>query len=213
MTWTDRRELVKASLPEILVIGFLVALVVTILLFTLLKDRREVIFGGMLVNTDVNQEGYDYLTSGVLDLFDGDGKKQKAELSNTVVTETTEFSLINGAYNAAMKPVAKVEEGTLDYLVMNENAMMLYMTQYILTDLTQVFSEEELAAFGDRVVYLELEKEAVRYPVAIRVDAVPFIGQCLNTAEPLYLSFTGSGERAELYRRFWNYLLDWKQTE
>jgi hypothetical protein len=59
---------------------------------------------------------------------------------------------------------------------------------------------------------LELQKEATKYPVAIRVNGIPFFEDCVEVRDPVYFSFTGPEERAEQYRMFWDYLLNWKNA-
>jgi len=209
MSWSERFGYMLSYYAEIAFVLFIAGLIVTVLLLSAFRDRSEVIFGGAFANTDVNKAGYEYLTTGVLSLFDGDSKTQKVELSSTAFPQTPDYSMIGNAHDAAMKPVAQMEEGIIDYIVMNESAMMFYMTQYILGDLRLVFSEEELSAMGERVIFLELEKEGTRCPVAIRVDQLPFFRDCVDVSEPIFFSFTENEKKAGTHRFFWEYLMNW----
>lgn len=200
--------------PELAFIAFIAVIVIVLLIFSFEgKDDKEVIFGGVLANTDVNAAGRDYLTDGVLGLFDGDGNTQKAALTFTTFTSTSDIDRINGAYNAAMEPIAMIEKGDLDYIIMNEDAMMFYMTQYALADLREIFSEEELNALGDRVIYLEMEKEGTREPVAIRSGDFAFFQDCVDVREPVFTAFTGPSQACADMRAFWEYLMEWESKD
>lgn len=209
MRWSQRLEYIFSYYAEIAFVLCIAGVLITVLLVSVLKDRSEVIFGGAFANTDINREGYAYLTDGVMTLLHGDPETQKVALSSTAFKETPDAGNINGLYNAAMKPVAQADEGTVDYIVMNESAMMFYMPQYVLADLTQVFSEEELAQMGEKVIYLELTEEGIRCPVAVRVDSLAFFRDCVDVREPIYLGFVDGGKRTEKYRIFWEYLKSW----
>ena len=212
----DKNSFIKkikvAMRPEVAFALLIAVLVLSVVLLSAFRDRSEVLFGGVFVNTDIDKEGYTYLTDGVMELFNGDPETQKVELTATAVVHTAEYSQINASADAAMQPIAKVEEGNLDYLVMDEEGMMLYMTQYILDDLRTVFSEKELETLGEKVIYLELETDGSRTPVAIRVDERPFFSQHADISNPLFLAFVGPEEKSGHYRAFWDYLNNWNSN-
>lgn len=212
LTWADRFDYIFSYYKELVFVVSIAVLVVSAVLFSALGDKQEVIFGGVFVNTDINMDGYSYLSDGVMELLDGDPETQKISLSSTYFEEVKELSQLDYSYNAAMKPIGMLEKGELDYMVMNESGMMFYMTQYALMDLRDIFTEAELEALEQQLIYIELEKEQVRYPVAIDVTKMPFFVDCVDVSEPMYFSFTGSKEQREQYRDFWEYLSAWEGT-
>ena len=212
MTWSQRIEHFFSYYTEYAFVICVAAVLIGVILWGITGERSQVIFGGAFANVDINRYGYDYLTAGVQELLDADPEKQKAELTSTAFAPVEELSQLDYAFNAAMAPIAKLEEGALDYLVMDETAMEFYMTQYALMDLREVFTQEELEAFGADLIWLELQKEATKYPVAIRVNGIPFFEDCVEVRDPVYFSFTGPEEKAEQYRIFWDYLLNWKNA-
>lgn len=213
MGWGERIEYIFSYYKEVVFVFVISLAVLSVILYSALIDKSEVIFGGVFANVDINRYGYEYLTDGVMELFDGDPDTQKAALSSTAFESVQELSQLDYAYNAAMKPISMIEEGTLDFLVMDEEAMMFYMTQYALMDLRDVFPEDQLLQMEDLLIYLELETDHSRYPVAIRVNSFAFFRDCVEVEQPVYFSFTGNKEEAESYCIFWQYLMDWKPLE
>ena len=210
MKWADRLDYIFSYYKELVFVVFIAVMVVSAVLFSALGDQKEVLFGGVFANTDISREGYAYLSDGVMELLDGDPETQIISLSSTFFEEVKELSQLDYSYNAAMKPIGMLEKGELDYMVMNESAMMFYMTKYALMDLREVFTDAELEALEPQLIYIELEKEQVRYPVAIDVTKMQFFVDCVDVSEPMYFSFTGTPEQREQYRDFWEYLSAWE---
>lgn len=209
MTWLERIDHIFSYYKELVFVVSVALIVCLALAISFSGNRAEVIFGGGFANVDIDREGYTYLTDGVMALYGGDPKKQKVELSSTAFREVTQASQLDYNYNAAMSLVAKIDDGTLDFLVMDEDAMKFYMTRYALMDLREVFTPGELAEMEDDLVYIYLEVEQVRYPIAVDITALPFCQECVDVTVPVYFGFTGTGEEREQYRAFWRYLTDW----
>ncbi len=209
MSWKQRIEHIFSYYEELVIVAAIILAVIIFVSIAVSKDDKAVIFGGAFANVDINQIGYDYLSDGLIEHLGADPETQRVDLSSTAFKEVTQVSELDVSYNAAMKPIAKIEEGVLDYLVMNEDAMEFYMTQYALMDLTEVFTADELAAMEDDLIYVYLEVESVRYPIAIEVTDMPFFKDCVDVSKPVYFGFTGHKEDSEEYRAFWAYLNSW----
>ncbi len=212
MTWKERIEHIFSYYEELVFILAMILAAVIIIGVSVSRDDRQVIFGGAFANVDINQIGYDYLSDGLIEHLGADPESHRVDLSSTAFKEVTQVSELDVSYNSAMKPIAKIEEDVLDYLVMNEDAMEFYMTQYALMDLTEVFTADQLAAMEDDLVYVYLEVEAVRYPIAIEVTDMPFFKDCVDVSKPVYFGFTGHKEDSEEYRAFWEYLKIWEDN-
>lgn len=210
MNWKQRIEHIFSYYEELVFVGAIVLAVVIFVGVSMSRNDKQAVFGGMFANVDINQVGYSYLTDGYMQTLGADRETQYIDLSSTAFKEVTKVSELDVSYNAAMKAIAKIEEGTLDYLVMNEDAMEFYMTQYALMDLTEVFPADALSAIEDDLIYIYLEKENIRYPIAIEVTNMPFFKDCVDVSNPVYLGFTGDKEDSEEYRAFWVYLNSWE---
>lgn len=213
MTWKERIEHIFSYYEELVFVFAMILAVVIIVGVSVSRNDKQAVFGGAFANVDINKIGYSYLTDGYMASVGADPETQYVDLSSTAFKEVTQVSELDVSYNAAMKPIAKIEEGVLDFLVMNEDAMEFYMTQYALMDLTEVFTKDQLAAMEDDLIYVYLEVEAIRYPIAIEVTDMPFFKDCADVTNPVYFGFTGHKEDQAEYQAFWTYLNNWKSAE
>ena len=212
MTWRQRIEHIFSYYEEIVLVAVIIFAIVFVI-GMVGTDHKEIVLGGSFANVDINQIGYDYLSDDLMELLGADPETQCIELTSTAFEEVTEVSKLDAAYNAAMKPIAQITDGTLDYIVMDELAMQFYMSQYALIDLTDVFSDSEIAEMEDMLIYVYLEEEDIRYPVAFDVTDMPFFKDCVDVTNKVFFGFTGSTENKELYRQFWDYLNAWESAD
>lgn len=198
----------------------LAIVLVLVLLVTFIVNRhnadKETLLSGVYANVEVSQDGWDYVKEGFLAHLNGNEETQTVILSATSFSGIyTDVSKFDAAYSSVMNPVAMVSGKTLDYFVMDEEAMQFYMTQEVLADLGTIFTAEELEALGEKVIYLELVDDnditVSRTPVAIDISDFAFVRDCLTTADSCYFSLAESGPNPENTRIFWDYLLAWNK--
>lgn len=196
----------------------LAIVLVIVLLVTFINSRqnadRETLLSGVYANIEVSQDGWEYVKEGFLAHLNGNEETQTVILSATSFSGIyTDVSNFDAAYSSVMNPVAMVSGKTLDYFVMDEEALQFYMTQEVLCDLGNIFTAEELEAFGEKVIYLELVDDndvtVSRTPVALDISKLPFARDCLTTVDHCYFSLAESGPQPENTRIFWDYLLAW----
>jgi len=211
MTWRQRIDHVWTYYKDVVFVAA-VLLMIPIVLLVSSANKKETLFGGMVVNLDMRQVGVTYLTDDLFVKLEGDPKKQFVDLrANTFEEHSTE---IDANYNAAMSTLSYIEAGILDYLIADEFAMEWYIVQEIYMDLSLVFNPEELEKFGEKVIYIQPEDSQIRTPIAVDISDTVFAKDCLNAgAEPVYFSFVGPNEEAQEYRAFWEYLMAWEQTD
>lgn len=211
MTWRQRIDFVWTYYKDIVfVVGVL--MLIPIALMTSLFGKKETLFGGMVVNVDVRQIGVTYLTDDLFAKMGGDPRKESVDLQASAFDSNSLDAVTN--YNTAMSTIGYIEGGILDYLIADKYALEWYILQEIYMDLSLVFTPEELAEFGDRLIYAQPEGADTRTPIAIDISQTVFAKDCLNSGEePVYFSFVGADENAKEYRAFWDYLMAWEQTE
>ncbi len=198
---------------------FAIVLVI-ILLVTVIASRfnanKETLLSGVYANVDVSEAGWDYLRDDFLTYMNGDPETQTVVLSATTFSGIyTDANNFDATYSSVMNPVAMVSGGGLDYFVMDSEAMQFYMTQEVLCDLSEYFTNEELAALGEKVIYLELVDEndvtVSRSPVALDISELPFTRSCLTTADNCYFSVAENAPNTDTVRIFWDYLHGWSK--
>lgn len=210
MKWSERIEYVFMYYKELVFVVSIALIVIIGVVGSMAGNNKQIVFGGLFANVDINKIGYSYLTDGVAEFVPYDPDKQQIKLTSTAFDEASDLDQLNYTFNAAMSPIAMIEKGELHYMVMDEEAMKFYMSQYALMDLTEIFDQSVLDALGEDVIYIELQVEQVRYPIAINITDLEFSKDCLDVSDPIYLGFTGTKENKELFLKFWNHLNNWK---
>lgn len=211
MTWGQRIDHVWTYYKDIIIVT-LVLLIIPISLLLSTINNKEVIFGGMVINYDMRKSGVEYLSDDLFVKLDGNPKKQKVNLNANMFEQYA--SDIDSNYKAAMSTMGYINAGILDYLIMDEFAMELYIPERIYMDLSLIFTQEELEQFGDKVIYARPEDSEISTPISLNITDMVFVQDCLNVEDaPVYLSFVGPDENAAQYRAFWDYLIAWEETE
>ncbi len=216
-----QRELLKPMTPgerfdhiwtyfkfHILVIVFAVAIAVTWIVSVVTPDP-EVLLAGVMANVDVTLEGQAYMTDAYYERIGG-GKNQKVMLNGIYFGDVYgSFNQYDYNYNTATTILSSIAIQELDYLLMNDDALRFYMSQEILLDLRECFTEEELESLKDKLVYLEMN-DGTRVPMAIHIEDIPFAKMCLGGQETIFFSLIVNTPRLDTCRDFWDYLNAWE---
>ena len=211
MTFTQRIDHIWTYYKAIVLVVVVLAMVPVGLIVSC-AGKKDVRFAGMVVNMDMRKDGVTYLTDDLSAKLGANPKKETVDvLANAFESSASE---IDGNYNAAMSTIGRISAGALDYLIMDKLSMEFYILQEIYLDLREIFSQEELDAFGDKVIKITPEDDQnTQIPVAIDISDTTFAKDCLSEKAEIYLAFVGNPERTGEYRAFWEYLLAWEHTE
>ena len=208
MTWRQRLDFFWTYYRDILAI----VLVLSIIPFSLIYStatKKDVIIAGYFVNLDLRKAGLEYLTDDLMEKLEGNPKTQKVEVSGIMFEESAYQAEYN--YNVAMSVFGAIDADVCDYMVMDTYSFEFYMGDLIYMDLRLIFSEDELAEMGEKVIYLLDDETLERTPIAINVTEMKYFKDCVNVQEKdaAYLAFVGPFEEADQYRDLWEYLMAW----
>lgn len=212
MTWKERVDHIWTYYKAVLFVS-LVLILLPVGVIISFATKKDVLYGGMAINVDIRKVGVTYLTDDWREKLGGDPKKETVELyANAFDPEHGE---LESTYGVAMSTIARAESKTLDYIIVDETALEFYVVQEVYMDLNNVFTAQELEAFGkENVITITPEDNlSVRTPVAIDITDMAFAQDCLQAEGRIYLAFVGQEEKGQSYRAFWDYLLAWEQTE
>lgn len=215
MTAKQRVEHIWEYYKEYMFIALMVILLLIAVITSILNSRTEVLFSGALVNVNVTNAGWEYIDGDFFEHIGGVEGKQEVRITSSffedMYTSAEKFDI---NYNVVMSVVSMVSAKSLDYMLMDQNAMEIYLTQDVMMDLSDFFTEEEINAFGDRLIYLELEDEdgesISRSPVALDVTDMPFVQDCLDVKTNCYFALAANTPHLDTCRDFWEYLLAWE---
>ena len=208
MTWQQRLDFFWSYYRDIVAI-LLVLSIIPISLIYSVATKKDVLLAGYFVNLDMRGVGIDYLSGELLEKMGGDPKTQRVDVSSIAFEENSPQPEYN--YNTAMSVFGAIDGDVCDYMVMDTYALEFYMGDLIYMDLRLIFTEDELAEMGEKVIYLLDDETLERTPIALNVSEVKFVKDCVSIPEKdaIYMAFVGPYEEAEQYRDLWEYLMDW----
>lgn len=223
MTFGEKVDHLWTYYKEYLLIAVAVGLLVAAGISGYINANKEYLFKGMMVNISMTQEGYRYLTDDMLTRM-GDGNPNQ-----TIMMDYTNFLDLadptNGEdnYNASLLFIARVSGGLLDCALLDQMAFEFYLTQEAYGDWSTFFTQAELDAMGDKVIYAMAEEEmedeegnvipAVRWPAAIEISHLPFFQEHAPKNEKIYLVLSGNQPNHEAVRAFWEHIHAYQKAE
>ena len=81
---------------------------------------------------------------------------------------------------------------------------------------TELFTEEELAELGDKVITARQEDETEAWVVAIDITDLPFVQDNVHLEDAddrIYFALSGNTQRPEMCRDAWEYIHAWESKE
>lgn len=213
MTWRQRIDHIWSNFKEIILIVLISAIVVTGLLYNVLKPRKELLMGGMCANVSLTQEGTAYLQEDLFAALQGSEKKQEVQLSFRSYGDIT---VSVESYDTVTSIVAFVYGEKLDYFLMDQTAIKPLIGYECFMDLRQVFSQAELEQMKDKLQYSQPTDENGNnvgdpIPVALDITDLPFVQSCVEQKKHVYLAFAVNSPNQDSLRQFWDYLQAWKE--
>lgn len=209
MTFGEKVDHLWSYYKEYLIIVVMVVMVVAMSLTSLINGSKEVLLRGMMVNISMTQEGYRYLREDYFAKVGGVEGEQTVELDYANFKDLADPTNTEDNYSASLKLIARVSGGLLDYALMDKLALEFYLTQEVFGSLELVFTQEELDAMGNRVIYAMQENDTVRWPVAIDVTDFGFFQDNAGQNEKIFFTLSGNHPNKEACRAIWNHILAW----
>ena len=213
MTFKEKCEHLWEYYKEWLLVVFLVCMGIGLLSTIIANRSKEVLVSGMMVNISIRQEGMNYLTSEYAADLGATSKNQVAEVDYTSFGDPMDPENGENSYYASMILPARVTGAMLDYMILDKFALEYYLAQDVFMDLRYVLTEEELAelAAEDRIIYVMMEDEIERWPIAIKITQTDYVKDNVTSEGDIYFSFSGSSPRLEMCRDVWERINAWKK--
>lgn len=212
MTWRQRIDHIWSNFKEIILIVLISAILVTGLLYNMLKPSKELLMGGMYINLSLTEEGTEHLQEDLFAHLEGDGKKQEVRLYSRLYGD---ISMSVEDYDAFNSVVAFVFGEKIDYFLMDQTAMMPLIANECLLDLRQVFSPAQLEQMKDQLQYGQQtddqgNKIGDPIPIALDVTDMPFVASCVEQNKKIFLAFAINSPNEDSLGQFWDYLMAWQ---
>ena len=206
MPWKKKLEHLWEYYKWVLVVLVVVGFILYISIVGYSSARVEGLFYGEAVNLDFDTPGVEYLQKGFLEHLGGVKGDQKVSLfmSNLVVGNDSTY---DNYYAPLMRTSSEITNGTLDYMLTDSSALTCYFNEEILLDLRELFTQEELDAIGENLVYVLYEETGEKIPMAINVTDSAFMVNRLNHKTTAYLCFVAGTERLDTCKVFYEYFM------
>lgn len=204
--WQNYRHIViLLGITMLMVAGVLIAFA---------SRGTDIAFAGLLVDVPITEEGSHYLQQGYEQSFSLPEKK----------VHITEISLMAPGgvekeepdYGGAVYALTMVANREVDYFLLDETALKIFLPQCMFADLQTVFSEEFLQSQKDMIIQAAAVDENGQptqtgvYPVALDISGLPFAQHCLSVDGPIYLCFVAESVHKDQFMQFWDYLNTWR---
>ena len=175
------------------------------------SKNTELILAGNGINVILSQEGKTYVKDA---FYDKEYTKGWAEINYTesLQTDFTDVEGIQENYASLMGLITQCAAEMMDYLFLDEVALHNLQMHDVYMDLRDFFTEAELEALGDKVIWLEIgseDDEKVFMPVAVNVEHLPFIAQHADNVKDTYFAIVANTPRKDTCKRFWEHLNTW----
>ena len=200
--WTYYKWLIPVFLAVVMLLS------ITISCVTNLNTVK--MMAGISVNVNLSDAGETYLREDYKEHLGLTSKKQKVVMTETYIENLVTASDYMDSYYSLMSLLALCSNKEVDYLILDEEGVRVLMVQGAFRNLTEVYTEEELDALGDVVVYKEDKETKELLPIALNITDTPFIQQNTAANKNVFFSFVANSPRLEETKALYQYLLDWK---
>lgn len=193
----------------VLVVLTVIIVIICVVVTGYKNAHTELVFSGVIINTNVTLDGQNFLDTEFFDYLDGEEKNQKTYLINLYYEDPETTSEIDYAYQALQKIQASLSVQELDYMIGDLVGVRTCMNFDALMDLRKVLTEEELRPYeeANAVLYLEYADTGEKIPVALELNDHPFAASgYLESTQDTYLAFFTNTPRLETCRIFWEYI-------
>lgn len=209
MTWKERLEYLweyykLVAIFAVVVIAFVISIISTCL-------QPDVIYEGVGVNLDLPNYDTTYVVEDWLTVMGVDPKKETAKYSSIFVGDLDEEIVDTELAVGAQKVMLMVIAESLDYVLMDDQAVEFYLEKEIFGSLETMLSQEQLEQYAEKMIYAKVENQEI--PVVLDISDTALAKACGVYGKGLYIAFPGNTGRTEWNDDFLEHLLKWEAAE
>ena len=193
-----------------LIAAILIVMGLSLVTTMIINKSTVTLCSGMLVNIEMSDEGKAYMHEQLFEELKTDKGLEKVQFNHAEIYKGNDAETTNTNYYTITSLTGLAAAGELDYLIVDKFAMDTIIPHEIFLDLRKVFTQQELDAMGNAVVYSRSEgtPEEEGVPVAINITDLPYITKnvALKESDTIFFAFARGSERTELQRLIWDRL-------
>lgn len=207
LTFKEKLEYLWGYYWWIAVTAVVLVVATVSIVHSVIENSRELVYGGMVVNLSVTEEGNTYLKEGWFEALQGDPNKQKIELDSMYIPNMDQPTYTETSRANVTKITTLIEGGYIDYVLADAYAVHYLCSGGSFSALDTVLSQEQLAQFEGKLVTYEDDDQS--YLVAIDISNLPFVKKHITSGDKVYIAFPGNTGRTERNAAFLEYLMNW----
>jgi len=206
MSFAEKLEYLWEYYRWILLVLAFGVIVIAMVVTGIVNTSGEVFYSGAMVNVQLSQEGESFLTERLEENFNAP-KREKAKLFATSFQDLQNVSDVEMSAAAAYRVVLMIIAKDYDYVIMDETAWNYYKNHPVFTALDEMFSDEIMEQYSDRIIRHQLE-ESAQLSLAIDITDSAFARKYAQEGTKLYIAFPGNTGRTEMNDDFLEYLMN-----
>lgn len=208
MTFRQKVDHIWTYYKSMVIVLVLIIMGFSLVLTIANNKSAKLLIGGISVNVDLSEEAENYLGEAYLKkIGTGDSKEkvtfhemQMEDIATTDDYEANYYTLVGITGMGAAKE--------LDYMIVDETALNVFLREQALLDLKKVFTEEELKQIEGSDNIDGTSEDAVL--IAIQITDTEFIKNNTNAKGKVFLTFLASTQRVEECKAMYEYILAWQ---
>ena len=197
MTWRQRFDHLWTYYKWILAVLVFVGFILQVLITSLTAASTDVLLSGMGINVPLTEAGVTCLTDDYFERLEGQ-RRQDVQFTEEIMDLDNEAMGLEMKYATAVKVSGLISTESLDYLILDTEALEYYSEGDLFIDLGQIFSEEDLSQMN--IITVD------GLPKLIDLTGTWFADTHIPDDGPYYLAFAYTTARIEQCRDFWQYL-------
>ena len=213
MTFTEKIQHIFYSYKAEMYIAALIIFVFVFFVSCIITANTKLMIAGDLVNLSISEEGLAYLTDDYLERLGGEKFLRKFSIEEIYFTMTEDSDSIEYNYQSSAQTLSRMVGGMLGFQLLSKAGLELFIGEGFYMDLRKFMTEEELAQWEGKIVYIEYEGTTERVPVALDISETAFAKDCMPMYGPYFFTVVYTTPRLQETRDFFDYLLAWEENK
>ncbi len=176
----------------------------------MLLTAKDTAMAGMMLNLTLTEEGEQYITQEFLPVIDADPETEEIMLAQREYVDDPDSDHIESNTATYTQLCALVEAKGLDFLITDKYGMEYCIALGVYMDLSEILSDEELAAWEGKLYYGQWEDTAESIPCVLDISDTAFAKDHLKSKDQVYLGFVTNTTHMEDCRSFLDFLMEYE---
>lgn len=195
----------KLELGTVAVMLFILITVIT----SVINANTKILLAGDVMNVEMTDQGFNYISTDYFESLGVPSFMNKVQVVKSYYSNSEDGDYEYN-YTISNQTIALVAAESLDFQIINLKAMEMFFNEGIYLDLREFMTEEELAQWEGKIIYLEHPETLERVPVALDISDTGFVKDNVYGKDSTFFAVIKTTPRLKETRAFFEYLLAWE---